>query len=762
MQGPENVALKIEPKLDVLFKLQETLASFKSYDSSQDQILGPSEETQETRKNTIRLKTVAERVVSKAETVVSGSTIYQQSVVGDYQDFRGDQNEMVSDWSRKSSQNIDGENPRQMGVDIQGGADFDDAIEMDIYTQLAGEGFRHIKEQNFTEAEKFCYEAQQAARKTRSTFHQNAASIQLALVYTKLDKYNEVKDLLAKFLSDPAPSLAWEHGAEGFHLLAQACLETDELKDAVRYCDEAMRAQRKLFGKSSATYIASVNLRIAICEAQGDSVLATGYRNMLEPSKLLTFEPPADSEEATSALFSSESVISLSTAPSTAREESELGKEKLVSQAPNLTEPHQTPTFYEPLQSAERLMNELELGANERVTRSLARMRYRPYFINRRNFNPQAALFEAVAEQNIEIVWVLLAEFPKVRACHIQYMKSFPIIGMDTNAEDSVTPIPSACFGDVLVKACTIDDDAKRIDMVNLLLQCGVDPAVLTSKGLMPIDEVCSRGQYDILDEMLQKGAQPRVKSKTGSPTLTTILQIGNKYPGGDNAASLLLSYSGDTQLTDKRSALAEALRLEWPKTFRHLLELGADVEDLPNPPRPLKSSEYLPILSRAAQKKNGRFAALLLKHGANVNPNPEMQEYESARIITPLLAAIGSGNKNLVEMLLGYGADANVLSLEPVGPQKYGTKTLPLIFAASKGYVDVLDLLLDHGAQPELKDGSDDTALEVAAKYGHVKIVSSLLSFGVKDRKKVTNALRRCVDGGHSDVLEVLLAYGA
>ena len=67
---------------------------------------------------------------------------------------------MVSTWSRKISQNIDGENPRQLGIDVQGEVDFDDAIEMDIYTQLAGEAFRHIKEQNFTEAEKFCYEAQ--------------------------------------------------------------------------------------------------------------------------------------------------------------------------------------------------------------------------------------------------------------------------------------------------------------------------------------------------------------------------------------------------------------------------------------------------------------------------------------------------------------------------------------------------------------------------------------------------------------------------
>jgi hypothetical protein len=42
MQNPDNVVNKLEPKLSVLFKLQEFLASFKPYDANEASALGPT------------------------------------------------------------------------------------------------------------------------------------------------------------------------------------------------------------------------------------------------------------------------------------------------------------------------------------------------------------------------------------------------------------------------------------------------------------------------------------------------------------------------------------------------------------------------------------------------------------------------------------------------------------------------------------------------------------------------------------------------
>jgi hypothetical protein len=138
-------------------------------------------------------------------------------------------------------------------------------------------------------------------------------------VYTKLWKFEAVKGVLVKVFSNPASTLDWEHAAEGFHLLAQDYLELKQVKEAEVSCDEAMRARRLLFGKSSPFFIESLNLRIAICEAKGDTILAIGYRNMLEAGKAPTSNPPKASKESTSNLPMPQTVAS----PSTAKEDPE-------------------------------------------------------------------------------------------------------------------------------------------------------------------------------------------------------------------------------------------------------------------------------------------------------------------------------------------------------------------------------------------------------------------------------------------------------
>lgn len=52
-------------------------------------------------------------------------------------------------------QNSDNDDSGLGMMDISEERDFDDDLELDVYTQPAGEGFRRIKEQNFAEAENF-------------------------------------------------------------------------------------------------------------------------------------------------------------------------------------------------------------------------------------------------------------------------------------------------------------------------------------------------------------------------------------------------------------------------------------------------------------------------------------------------------------------------------------------------------------------------------------------------------------------------------
>lgn len=56
-----------------------------------------------------------------------------------------------------------------------------------------------------------------------------------------------------------------------------------------------------------------------------------------------------------------------------------------------------------------------------------------------------------------------------------------------------------------------------------------------------------------------------------------------------------------------------------------------------------------------------------------------------------------------------------------------------PLHIAASRGYTDIVEVLLCHGAKIDSLDSSDRTALIVAVSRSNVKVVQLLLERGAK-----------------------------
>lgn len=132
-----------------------------------------------------------------------------------------------------------------------------------------------------------------------------------------------------------------------------------------------------------------------------------------------------------------------------------------------------------------------------------------------------------------------------------------------------------------------------------------------------------------------------------------------------------------------------------------------------------------------------------------------------------PLLCVVAAnGQQDLVNLLLEFGADASLGAANGM---------TPLMFAARAGQIDMVQLLHQHGANLSQMDLSNNCALVHAAQNGHVTLVSFLLqcdwsedSSGSSDadtssggisqesplkRKAIQRAFVLAAGGGHSQV---------
>lgn len=85
----------------------------------------------------------------------------------------------------------------------------------------------------------------------------------------------------------------------------------------------------------------------------------------------------------------------------------------------------------------------------------------------------------------------------------------------------------------------------------------------------------------------------------------------------------------------------------------------------------------------------------------------------------TALMYAVKGTHETVIHFLLQKGANVNAQSKKQ--------RVTALIVAAAIGNVDVVQLLLDHGADTNLAEIDGSTALDRARQYGHPAVVALL-----------------------------------
>jgi len=133
---------------------------------------------------------------------------------------------------------------------------------------------------------------------------------------------------------------------------------------------------------------------------------------------------------------------------------------------------------------------------------------------------------------------------------------------------------------------------------------------------------------------------------------------------------------------------------------------------------------------------------------------NPECVNEYNDRGQTPLLMWINpSRNLDVIKLLLEHKADPNA-------PMKDFSKETPMHMACQWGLSDVVELLLEKGANPRCRDHDGATPIFFAAGGNHAQIVKRLLGLGinVNDIEHDKTIVHLAAKYGAIDVLRMLL----
>jgi ankyrin repeat protein len=215
------------------------------------------------------------------------------------------------------------------------------------------------------------------------------------------------------------------------------------------------------------------------------------------------------------------------------------------------------------------------------------------------------------------------------------------------------------------------------------------------------LHEACMRGFANMVQPLVNAGADPTARDRSGQ----TPLDIALAYKNGSVVAALLRlgQKLKESQEIAEETMESAALRGQ-TEIARILLDSGFDVN---------KPSAHGSIyLNDAALKGQKKMVQLLLDRGASVTARNQTGG-------TALHDAALGGNADVVALLLDRGAG--------IDDQERESGATPLMMAASLGRVEVVTLLLKRGANRQLRDKAGHTALERARDTDNEEIVKLL-----------------------------------
>jgi ankyrin repeat protein len=269
---------------------------------------------------------------------------------------------------------------------------------------------------------------------------------------------------------------------------------------------------------------------------------------------------------------------------------------------------------------------------------------------------------------------------------------------------------------------------------VQLLLERGVDINSRDNYGFTPLMQGVSNEAMVRL--LLERGADVNAQSDQKNTAL--LLATTGKL---DNIAGILLDAGADINHKGYlgSSAIHMAVSYKKPATVLFLLERGADVN--------IKDDQNRAPLHIACSNIALKIAKLLIEKGADIDAKDNVGA-------TPLHIVVNNRGYSVFQLLLKKGANVNIADNAGLTPMhsavltssQYYIGTLrnahaninaqdvhgntPLYLACIKGYFDIVDKLIENGADFR-KNNAGSTPLHAACFGNHVVTVMKLLENG-------------------------------
>ena len=253
---------------------------------------------------------------------------------------------------------------------------------------------------------------------------------------------------------------------------------------------------------------------------------------------------------------------------------------------------------------------------------------------------------------------------------------------------------------------------------VHLLLEAGADPNALSFNGLFPLYLAAESGYIEIVKDLVEHGADVNLTTPKGCTALLNAAEEGM----GD-VVVYLLSHGADPQLANQfGSSPCDGARNNGHHGLAGLIFNYEIYGERPNPP----FNDDIYSWSHDVLHRDVRDRVLTAKMAeiaiANLGP---VKNQASNSVTLSLAAAIANNDVEMLRGAIDAGCDVNRKCIYR------GKKITPIVEVAVIDNLEMVEALLEAGADPNICQDNGETALMNAAQNGNYAMVSTLLEAG-------------------------------